>query len=130
MQRNPYESYKKQSIMTMTPGDMLTMLYDEILKELASAKRAIERKNFTEVNRALQKAQRILNHLKATLDFKYDISKNLDSLYDFFIQKIVTANIKKDASELDEISPMIQELRETYAEADKRTRGQQVAGEK
>lgn len=122
MQRNPYASYKKQSVMTMTPGEMLLTLYDEILKELATAKRGIEQKNYTEVNRALQKSQRILNHLKTTLDFKYDISKNLNSLYDYFISRIVSANMKKDVSLLDEISPMIAELRETYSQADKLSR--------
>lgn len=122
MPRNPYESYKKQSIMTMTPGDMLLTLYDEILKQGETAKVAMERKEYGEVNRALQKAQRILNHLKATLDFKYDIAKNLDALYDYFIQQIVCANIKKDPSLLDEILPMIKDLRDTYCEADKRSR--------
>ena len=95
MPRNPYESYKKQSIMTMTPGDMLLTLYDEILKQGETAKVAMERKEYGDVNRALQKAQRILSHLKATHDFKKDIAKNLNSLYDYFIEQIVSANIKK-----------------------------------
>lgn len=122
MPRNPYESYKKQSIMTMTPGDMLLTLYDEIVKQGETAKVAMERKEYGDVNRALQKAQRILNHLKATLDFKYDIAKNLNALYDYFIEQIVSANIKKNPAPLDEILPMIQELRDTYCEADKRSR--------
>lgn len=122
MARNPYESYKKQSIMTMTPGDMLITLYDEILKECTAGKIAIEKKNYTEVNRALQKVQRILDHLKATLDFKYEISENLSSLYDYFIRQVMEANIKKDAALLDEVMPMIKDLRDTYSEADKRSR--------
>lgn len=122
MARNPYESYKKQSIMTMTPGDMLITLYDEILKECTAGKIAIAKKNYTEVNRALQKVQRILNHLKTTLDFKYEISESLSSLYDYFIRQVMEANIKKDAALLDEVMPMIKDLRDTYSEADKRSR--------
>ena len=122
MARNPYESYKKQSIMTMTPGDMLITLYDEILKECTAGKIAIAKKNYTEVNRALQKVQRILNHLKGTLDFKYEISESLSSLYDYFIRQVMEANIKKDAALLDEVMPMIKDLRDTYSEADKRSR--------
>ena len=44
MARNPYESYKKQSIMTMTPGDMLITLYDEILKNARLAKLLSQRR--------------------------------------------------------------------------------------
>ena len=122
MARNPYESYKKQSVMTMTPGDMLLMLYDEAIKECTVAKIALEKKNYSEVNRAMQKVQRILVHLKDTLDFKYEISNNLAVLYDYFIRQTTTANIKKDGAPLDEIIPMLQELRDTYSEADKRSR--------
>ena len=32
MKNNPYQSYKQQSVMTMTQGDMLTLLYDGVLK--------------------------------------------------------------------------------------------------
>ncbi len=128
MARNPYESYKKQSVMTMTPGDMLLMLYDEAIKECTVAKIALEKKNYSEVNRAMQKVQRILVHLKDTLDFKYEISNNLAALYDYFIRQTTTANIKKDGAPLDEIIPMLQELRDTYSEADKRSRSGSGAG--
>ena len=122
MPRNPYESYKKQSIMTMTPGDMLLTLYDEILKQGETAKVAMERKEYGDVNRALQKAQRILSHLKATLDFKYDIAKNLNALYDYFIRRLVDANMHKENGPIDEVLPMIEELRDTFAQADKNSR--------
>ena len=122
MARNPYESYKKQSIITMTPGDMLITLYDEILKECTAGKIALAKKDYSEVNRALQKVQRVLNHLKATLDFKYEISNSLSSLYDYFIRQVMEANMKKDAAFLDEVMPMIKDLRDTYSEADKRSR--------
>ena len=31
---NPYQKYQQQSVMTMTPGEMLTRLYDELIKQL------------------------------------------------------------------------------------------------
>jgi flagellar protein FliS len=82
----------------------------------------LEQKNYGEVNRALQKTQRILNHLKVTLDFKYEISNNLDALYEYFIRQVVAANVQKNPAPLDEIMPMIKDLRDAYCEADKRSR--------
>lgn len=66
----------------------------------------------------MQKATRIISHLNKTLDMQYEISKNLEQLYDFFMHKITQANIYKDAKHLEEILPMIEELRDSFAQAD------------
>lgn len=119
---NPYEKYKQQSVMTMTQGEMLSKLYEEVIKQLSGAAMFIDKKDFFRANESLQKAQRILNHLKSTLNFKYEISNNLDALYDFFIQQIVAANMKKSVEPLEDIIPMVDELRETFVQADKLAR--------
>ena len=31
MALNPYQKYQQQSVMTMTQGEMLTKLYDEVI---------------------------------------------------------------------------------------------------
>ena len=122
MKNNPYRAYKQQSILTMTPGDMLTTVYDGLLKELASAQVSFNKNDISEINRHLKKAQLILKHLQNSLDSQYEVSENLYSLYDYFTHIIIQANIKKDPSSLDEIITMISELRNTYIQADKQTR--------
>lgn len=119
---NPYQQYQRQSVMTMTQGEMLTKLYDEVIKQMSGTKICLTEKDLSGVNNALQKAQRILFYLKSTLDFKYEISGNLDALYDFFIERTVQANLKKDAAMLDEIIPMIEDLRDTFVQADRNAR--------
>ena len=119
---HPSQQYQRQSVMTMTQGEMLTKLYDEVIKQMSGAKICLTEKDLSGVNNALQKAQRILFYLKSTLDFKYEISGNLDALYDFFIERTVQANLKKDAAMLDEIIPMIEDLRDTFVQADRNAR--------
>lgn len=119
---NPYQKYQQQSVMTMTQGEMLTKLYDEAIKQLSGAKLFIQEREVENANRALQRAQRILNYLKSTLDFHYEVSKNLNALYDYFIRRIVQANLRKETEPLDEIIPMISELRETFMKADRVSR--------
>ena len=119
---NPYQQYQRQSVMTMTQGEMLTKLYDEVIKQMSGAKICLTEKDLSGVNNALQKAQRIVFSLKSTLDFKYEISGNLDALDDFFIERTVQANLKKDAAMLDEIIPMIEDLRDTFVQADRNAR--------
>lgn len=119
MQRNPYQAYQQQSVMTMTQGEMLLKLYDETIKQLSAAEIYMGEGSIEKTNLALQKAQKILNHLRATLDFQYDISNQLAALYDYFVRQIVSANIKKDVKLIQEILPMVSDLRDTFAQAAK-----------
>lgn len=122
MPANPYDKYKEQSVMTMTHGEMLTRLYEEVIKQLNMGVLGIDQKNYNGTNEALKKAQRIINYLKATLDFKYDIANNLASLYDFFNQQIISANIKKNSRFLEEILPMVEELKDAFVQGEKLAR--------
>lgn len=122
VKNNPYQAYKQQSVMTMTPGDMLTAVYDGLLKELNFVQAAFAAKDYSEINRRCQKAQRLLQHLQSSLDFKYEISNNLNNLYHYFIRVMIQINVKKDPAGLEDIIQMISDLRETYVQADKKAR--------
>ncbi len=119
---NSYERYKQQSVMTMTQGEMLIKLWDEILKQLNSGVIFIDKRDFSQSNKALQKAQRIINHLRATLNFNYEMSNDLDALYEFFNSKIVEANIHKNSNPIEEILSMVTELRDSFAQAERSAR--------
>ena len=119
---NPYQKYQQQSVMTMTQGEMLTKLYDEIIKQLSAAEQFITEENPEEANKALQKAQRILAHLQVTLDTKYEVSESLNALYDYFIWRIIDANLHKDVAPIEEVLPMITDLRDTFIKADRTAR--------
>ena len=106
----------------MTAGEMLVKLYDEIIKQLNLAIQSIEKKDYIITNNSLQKSQKIINYLKATLNFDYEISKNLDSLYDFFNTQIIKANIKKQVKPLKEILPLVQDLRDAFSQGEKLAR--------
>lgn len=120
MAANPYMQYQEQSIMTMTQGELVVKLFEGCLKQLNSAIYFIEQKQFDKANTALQKAQRIVNYLDASLDMNYEVSENLHALYEYFARLIVRANIKKDAAPIKEIIPMIDGLRDSFKQAEKK----------
>ena len=113
---NAFSAYKKQSVTTLTPGDVVVKLYMEAERQLNRASYYIPLKNYEETNKALIKAQDVINALRSCLDMKIPVSKNLDSLYEYFNREIVEANIKKDKAKVDALLPMIAELREAFAE--------------
>ena len=76
---NPYQQYKEQAIMTMTPGELVVQLFEGCSKKLNTAVYHIENGNTEKAEEELYKAQRIINYLDASLDRRIDISSNLPS---------------------------------------------------
>ena len=113
--------------MTMTSGELLIALYDGILKQLHIAQSAFQRHDIAEINHSLQKAQCMIGHLDSTLDDNYEISSNLHALYDYFLNVICGANLKKDPAGLEDVVEMIAELRSTYMQADRLSRTEAAA---
>ncbi len=122
MAYNPYAKYAAQSVMTMTKGEMLAKLYEALIKNMRLGVVAIEQNDVVATNTHLQKAQSIITYLVSTLDRKYPVSANLLSLYDFFNRQIIAANVKKDANMINEIIPLVEELRSTFIDADRLAR--------
>ncbi|UYG93882.1 flagellar export chaperone FliS [Cytobacillus firmus] len=113
---NPYQSYQQNSVNTASPGELTLMLYNGCLKFIHQAKKAIEEKNIEMKNTNIQKAQSIIQELMVTLNMDIDVSKNMMSLYDFMNRRLMEANIKNDASILDEVEGLVTEFRDTWKE--------------
>jgi flagellar protein FliS len=116
---NPYEQYKKTSINTMTKGELLLLLFDELIKKLNYSIVLIGNKDFTQSKEHLDKCRKIVNHLMLTLDESYEISNELNEIYLFLNKEIIKASCFNDAKHITDIMPIVKDLRETWAEADK-----------
>ncbi|HBD64640.1 MAG TPA: flagellar export chaperone FliS [Clostridiales bacterium] len=115
---NPFEQYKKTSVNTMTKGELLLLLFDEAIKKLNQGKLLIENNDYDNANVVLGKTRHIFNHLIVTLDDKYVLSQELADMYMFINGEIIKATSMKSAKYIDEILPIVKELRDTWAEAD------------
>ncbi|QEK11329.1 flagellar export chaperone FliS [Crassaminicella thermophila] len=118
--RNPYgglNQYKQNNIMTAPPQELTLMLYNGAVKFVNQAILFIEQKNIQKSHEAIIRANDIITELNATLDMKYEVSKGLRAIYDFISEKLVDANIKKDKGILEEVLPLITELRDTWKQA-------------
>lgn len=113
---NPYQSYQQNSVNTASPGELTLMLYNGCLKFIHQAKKAIDEKNIEMKNTNIQKAQSIIQELMVTLNMDIEVSKNMMSLYDFMNRRLMEANIKNDASILDEVEGLVTEFRDMWKE--------------
>lgn len=123
---NPYQQYKEQSLSTLTPGELLVKLFDELAKQMTLAKIKIGVKDYGAVNTALQKCQTIVNTLSSSLDMRYPISKELRNMYAFISGQLLQANLKKDAKVIEDCIPLVRDLRDSFDEANKISRKQSV----
>ena len=127
---NPYAQYKKQSVETMTPVEVVIRLYSEIEKQCAIGMDFVEKKNYAKSNDAFIRAEDCIDALREALDMSIPISKNLDDLYIFFYKTIVKANVSKDLTDLKKVVPMIAELRDAWTQKSQMTREEIEAQDK
>lgn len=112
-----FQQYKEQSIDTMTPGELLLTLYDELMKRLTRAEIALEKGDFEVMEQSVQRATEIIRYLDGTLDRSYEISKNLAQLYEYFTYELVRVKIGRNATELQRVKKMVSELRDSFRTA-------------
>lgn len=122
MLTNAYAQYKKQSLSTMAPGELLVKLFDELIKQCRLAVIHIEKKDLAAANESLMKSQTIVSTLDSSLDMRYPISGELHNFYIFFAQQIRKANLEKNVNILNELVPLLKELRDSFTQAEKLSR--------
>ena len=116
-----YQGYKEQGINDMTPGELLLLLYDELVKRLVRAGLALDKKDWPLFDASVDRCLDILRYLDDTLDMQYPISRNLNRLYDYFSYELNRVKAGRNKTELDRVKTMVNELRDTFREAHKTT---------
>ena len=117
MLTNGYNQYKSNSINTATPEELTLMLYNGLVKYIMQAQAAVDAKNLEKANNGIVRAQAIITEFMSTLDMNYEVSQNLELLYDYMHRRLIEANVKKDREILEEVLGMAKELRDTWAQA-------------
>jgi flagellar protein FliS len=123
---NQVSAYRETRVKTASQGQLVIMLYDEAVKQLD---RGLELLNLDaegkkdpgrieKIGKAVLKAQEIFTELMASLDFEQggEIAKNLFSLYSWFNQELLEANVKKDLRRITIVRNMVYELRGAWAQ--------------
>ena len=119
MDMRGYQQYKQQSINSMTPGELLLLLYDELVKRSTLASIALEKQDYALFDASIDRCTDIINYLDETLDRKYPISHDLARMYEYFTYQLGRVKIGRNAKILSELRPMFAEMRDTFRIAEK-----------
>lgn len=107
------------SVISASPHKLIVMLYDGALAAIKSAASHMAAGNIAEKGAAISKALDIINNgLRASLDKKAggDIASNLDSLYVYMTERLLTANLQNKSSLLDEVQALLADLRDAWTQ--------------
>lgn len=119
METNGFQQYKDQSVNTMTQGELLLLLYDELVKRLVRSKLAMDKKEYELFDAEVERSLEIIRYLDRTLDRSYEIGNDLHRLYDFFCYELNRVRFGRNMEELERVTRMVRELRDSFQIAQK-----------
>lgn len=120
--QNAYTAYQKTNVSTASQGRLVVLLYEGAIKQLSTALTYIEPdgrvipSNIEKFGICIQKTQAIITELQVSLDMEKggEIAKNLMSLYLYFNEELVQANISKDKEKILAITKMLKDLLDSW----------------
>lgn len=114
-------NYRTAAVKTATPGQLVLMLFDGALRNLATALAgfAIEGvgPRIEQINNQLLKAQAILRELQTSLDLRAggEFARTMWALYDFMNDRLLAANLAKDPEPVRVVEKLLGEVRDAWA---------------
>lgn len=111
---NQYAQYNNSKVLTASPAELTLMLYDGAIKFTNIAIMAIEKKDVEKAHNNIVKVEKIINEFRATLDSKYEVSKDFDRVYVYMLQRLLEGNVKKDPAILEEVNTHLRSMRDTW----------------
>ena len=110
--------YVGDSVSTASPGRLVTMLYDRLVRDLVTAEAALAAADLEGANNNLIHAQEIVWELAAGLDpTKWSGGPALAALYQFMLAELLDANVKKDADKVVSVRGLVEPLADAWRQA-------------
>ncbi len=104
-------------MLTASPGQLVVMLYDGILKFLRQADAALAEGAVEQLHDRLTRAEAIVDELQATLDMSQGkIAENLDGIYVFWKKMIWEVRMRHERETIARLLAMVANLRDAWAQ--------------
>lgn len=122
---NAYSAYKNNSVNYASKEQLLLMLVDGAVKYAKIGRQAIEDKDMQKAHNNITRTEDIFYELIITLDVSKagEWGQKLKEIYEFIVKRLGEANLKKDIGIMDEVIPLIEDIRDTWYEAEKISKG-------
>ncbi|MQA00603.1 MAG: flagellar export chaperone FliS [Dehalococcoidia bacterium] len=124
-----YSAYRRVQAETSSSGELVLLLYDGLLQRLQGAVEALEARDYAQANGLLVRSQEIVLELISSLDMDSgEIARQLAPLYEYHYQRLLTANLQKDAGAVREVIRLVTPVRDAWAHAVRSVAGSVAGG--
>lgn len=106
-------------IVTASQNNLVVINYEMLMAELKEAIEIFNTADMASFNHSMLRATKLLNELSFNLDFSFDISKDLMSLYIFVNKKLIEASQKLSIQPLFTAQDVLSTLLVGWREANK-----------
>jgi flagellar protein FliS len=119
---SPLKVYREAAARSSSPGQLVLMLLDGALRFMDSAVQGFEESNFIRRNELVHnnvlKSQAILSELQASLnlDAGGEFGSTMFRLYDFMLEQLRQANLKKVVEPIRVVMQLLGEIREAWSQ--------------
>jgi flagellar protein FliS len=116
MTDNAAARYQQVQLRTSNPGEILIALFDGLFKFLLLAKHHMVAGRRGPSGEAISRAFAIVSELYCSLDHSKspELCANLSSLYDFAMDRLTKANLKREPELIDEVIRVLTPIREAF----------------
>jgi flagellar protein FliS len=114
-------TYRAAAIATATPGQLVLMLFDGALKSMAIALNGFQEQDLIRrnelIHNKLMNAHDILLELQTSLDLKVpgDFGPRMWALYDFMMNQLRDANLRKDPEPIRVVERLLGTIRDAWS---------------
>lgn len=99
------------------PYQLICMLLDGAVERLHIARACVVRGDKIQKATTLHRVGAIIDELRMSLDHKVGgkLAGDLDSLYDYMMRRVMTANMDNDVNAIDEVGRLLAEIRGAWS---------------
>ena len=117
-----YDAYAKNKILTASPAELTLMLYEGAIKYCNIAIKSVEEKNIQKAHESIVKVEKIIQEFQIALDHRYEVAQDFDNVYNYLLQRLALANVRKDKEILEEVLGHLRTMRDTWKEVMQKSR--------
>ena len=103
---------------TMSPAQIIILLYEGAIRKLIEAKDAIAEKRIEDRFNAVTKAHAIIGGLHSQLDFDAggEVARTLDTFYTHVSNRMMAINLKNDPAICDELIGQLKQMHASWVQ--------------
>ncbi|MCA9847208.1 MAG: flagellar export chaperone FliS [Dehalococcoidia bacterium] len=117
--QSAHQTYLRMQTTTASPGELIAMLYDALLRNLSRAEGGLASKDIEAAHNALLKSQDIVLELMSSLDLDAEgdagsIARQMAPLYEYMYRRLLDASMHKETAPIAEVRRLVEPVREAW----------------